>query len=93
MKKLEDNFSMFDILDISTYDEAPDEEIIINGKKIFDTEKLKYFSVKEVATIIKNLENVFRQDDPYYRISPEGISKFLTAMYKNQLTYEAKVKR
>ena len=67
---LEDNLSMFDILDISTYDEAPDEEIIINGKKIFDTEKQKYFSVKEVASIIKNLENVFRQDDPYYRISP-----------------------
>lgn len=83
---------MFDIFDISTYDEASDEEIIINGKKIFDTEKQKYFSVKEVATIIKNLENVFRKDDPYYRISSEGISKFLTAMYKNQLTYEAKVK-
>lgn len=79
---------MFDILDISTYDEAPDEDIIINGKRIFDTTKQKYFSTKEVATIIKNLENVFRKDDLYYRLSPEGIGKFLTAMYKNQLVHE-----
>ena len=33
-------------------------------------------------------KNVFRKDDPYYRLSPEGISKFLTAMYKEQVTYD-----
>ena len=79
---------MFDILNVSTYNEAPDEEIIINGKKIYDSRSHKNYTMKEVAEILRNLENVFKKDDPEYRLSPDGIRKFLIAMYKNQLVHE-----
>lgn len=73
---------MFDIYNTSTYSEVPEAYISINGEQIYkNSDKQDFFTLKDITSLILDLEIFFQKKDPSFKMSASGIENFLYRLY------------
>ena len=73
---------MFDIYDLSTYNEVPEAYATVNGEKLYkNSDNSEYYTVKEITNVILGLNNYFKNQDPDFVMTKEGIDGFLDRLY------------